>query len=446
MTPDLSVGPLAARPAPESPEKVRAGPTRRAVLNAAGGIGLAAFLASCDVGRPTSMTTAVPDAPGTTTPPAVGTNRAVPYVRITTTGTTFSPTVELAAGSTATVSWVAESGAGERSEGESGAVLGEAAQGAATASGTEPTMTFATPWVHHVRMSVEDGGVDALGEVTTFNLGFDHRDDAGIYNMGAGYDKAGQSVTSVENVSRLTGLLRFAAAHTPLAGSLDFTGCSRLLYIECIDSDVESVNVSGCTSLIRLVVEQTNLTTLDLNPVAANLRDLRAAAQQGGTLTVTPLTAPLAALYHFCVRDQTLVNHPTPAQLPVVEEQWTWNTGQSGELTSASNAIRSLVVYGNRYATADLTDQFPAGRHGTLEALNNNLTAINLNGCSGLHSIDLSNNRLSTAAVDSVLAVVTSWGTSGGSLNLAANSAPSSNGMASGGTLTARGWTVTTAT
>lgn len=154
----------------------------------------------------------------------------------------------------------------------------------------------------------------------------------------------------------------------------------------------------------------------------------------------------MAALYHFCVRDQLLVNHPTPAQLPVVEELWAWNTGQSGELTSASTEIRSLVVSGNHYTTADLTDQFPAGRHGTLKAVNTSLTAINLTGCSGLHSIDLSDNRLTTAAVDSLLAAVASWRTSGGTLNLHANSAPSINGMASRGVLIGRDWTVTTAT
>jgi hypothetical protein len=49
-------------------------------------------------------------------------------------------------------------------------------------------------------------------------------------------------------------------------------------------------------------------------------------------------------------------------------------------------------------------------------------------------------------AVDAVLALVASWGTSGGLLNLSANGVPSKNGAASRATLTGRGWKVTTDT
>jgi hypothetical protein len=343
-----------------------------------------------------------------------------------TTGATFNPTVELAGGSTATVSWMVEGGA--------------------TFTGINPTINFGKPATRHVRMAVDDGGADALDEVITFNLGFNHQDDSGTYNMGARHDKAGQAVTHVENISRLAGIRRFAAAHTALAGSLDFAGCSRLQYVECFNSDVQSVNVTGCTSLIRLVVERTNLTTLNLNPVAATLRDLRGAAQQSGTLTLTPLNAPMAALYHFCVGAQVVFDHPTSAQLPVVEERWDWDTGQFGELTSASSAMRSLLASANHYTTADLTNQFPVGRNAALDASSNNLTAVDLTGCNGLQDIDLSKNSLNAAAVDGVLGVVASWGTGGGLLNLSANSVPSMNGVASRAQLTGRGWKVTTDT
>jgi hypothetical protein len=413
---------------PEPSEHPRTATTRRTILTLGGGMGLAAFLAACGVrGQPAVPAAATSSAvPVTTTSPAVAVGATAPFVRITTNGTTFNPTVELAAGSTATVSWTIEGGA--------------------MVTGINPTISFRTAAIRHVRLTVDDGGADALDKVITLNLGFNHLDDAGTFNMGARHDKPGQAVTLVEDVSLLTGLLHFAAAHTPLTGSLDFIGCSRLQYIECFDSDVQSVNVTGCSSLIRIVVEQTNLTTLDLNPVAATLRDLRGAGQRGGRLTLTPLKAPMVALYHFCVRDQVVVNHPSAAQLPVIEELWDWNTRQSGVLTSSSSAIRSLLTFGNGYMTADLTDQFPAGRNGTLRVFNNNLTSIALTGCSGLNDIDLSNNSLGTVEVDAVLALVASWGTSGGQLNLSANSVPSLNGATSRATLTKRAWTVKTDT
>jgi len=401
---------MSYREAPVPSTHVVRGPTRRAVLAAGGGLTLVGALASCGL-RASSAGPSV---------------TSLPLVRITTTGESFNPTVELRAGSAATVSWQVEGGA--------------------AVTGTSPTMRFGSARTRRVRMTVEEDGADALDAVVTFNLGFHHQDDAGKYNMGARHDKAGQEVTLVENVSRLTGLRRFAAANTRLGGSLDFTGCSRLQYIECFKTDVRSVDLTGCTSLIRLVVERADLTILDLNPVAANLRDLRGAVQQGGTLTFTPLTAPLAAVYHFCVVEQAVVNHPAPAQLPVVEEHWDRVTGRSGALTSASTAIRSLLTSGNQYATADLTNQFPAGRDATLDASSNNLTAVNLSGCSGLRDINLSKNSLDPAAVDGILTLVASWGTRDGTLDLSANSLPSTVGAASRDKLTARGWKVITDT
>ena len=417
--------------APQSPELVGAGPTRRVILTVGSGLGLAAFLTACGGGRlpkPTAVTARTPKPTAATagtqaSPAGVA---GLPLVRITTTGATFSPSVELAAGSTATVSWHVEGGA--------------------TRTGLNPRISFGKAATRRVRMTVEDRGVDALEAVSTLNLGFNHVDDGGIYNMGARYDKEAQGVRLVENISRLTGLLRFAAAHTALAGSLDFTGCSRLQYIECMESDIQSVDLTGCTSLIRLVVEKTNLTTLDLNPVVANLRDLRGAVQQGGILTLTPLKAPMAALYHFCVRDQVVINHPTAALLPVVQERWDWFTGQSGVLTSSSSAIRSLLTSGNYYTTADLTDQFPAGRHAELDVSHGRLTSLVLAGCSGLGSIEALDNHLSQAGVDATLAEVDSWATGGGTLTIQANAVPSAAGFNHAKALTRRGWTVTTDT
>jgi hypothetical protein len=405
--------------APQSAELAGAGPTRRAVLAGGTGVGLAAILTACGLGELTG-----PDAGAAEIPATSASIAALPIVRITTTGATFSPSVELAAGSTATVSWAVEGGA--------------------TVTGLNPTISFGTAAARFVRMSVRARGADALGEVTTFNLGFNHLDDGGKDNMGARYDKERQHVTRVENISRLKGLVRFASAHTAVAGSLDFTGCSRLQYIECMASDVQSVDLTGCTSLIRIVLEKTNLTTLDLNPVAANLRDLRGAVQQRGQLTLTPLKAPMAALHHFCVRDQVVVNHPTAAQLPIVEERLDWSTNQSGVLRSSSSAIRSLLTSGNRYSTADLTDQFPAGRSGELDVSHGKLTAMVLAGCSGLQRIDARDNHLSQDDVDAVLAEVDSWATSDGTLGIQANAAPSGTGLSHAEALTRRGWTVTT--
>jgi hypothetical protein len=57
--------------------------------------------------------------------------------------------------------------------------------------------------------------------------------------------------------------------------------------------------------------------------------------------------------------------------------------------------------------------------------------------------VDLSNNDLSQAVVDSVLVEVDSWGTSSHTLNLSSNAAPSGTGQLHLEALSQRGWTAT---
>jgi hypothetical protein len=197
---------------------------------------------------------------------------------------------------------------------------------------------------------------------------------------------------------------------------------SALEYIECYSSDVQSVTLTGCTSLIRLQVEGSNLTSLDLNPVASCLYDLRAGSQQGGTLTFVTLTANISHLYHFCVVYQKIVNAPQPYRFPAIEELWMWETEQSGALDFAGcTAVTSIECHGNAFTSIS------------------NLTATTL---TGLH---LYGNSMNQAAVDSALAQVEDLGTDGpwSTVNLTYNNPPSAAGLADMATLQGRSWTVT---
>ena len=364
------------------------------------------------------------------TPPSAGPSASAkaspeaPYVRITVSGAAFSPAVELAAGSGATVTWLVE---------ESGAAF----------SGLSPVMDFGETVNWHVRMTAADSaGNDALGDIVTFNLGFDYTQDAGKYNIGSGYNHPPQRVTAVEGISNMKHLLRFLAATPSLAGPADFSGMSRLEYIECFDAALTSVDLTGCDSLIRLCVENNDLAAIDLNPVSKNLRDLRLSGNRS-TVTLAPLQSPMLALYHYCAQSITVVNHPSADQLPVVEELWDWKSGQTGEHRVTSSAVRSVMTYKNGWTSADLTGQFPAGRVGHFDAHGCRLTSVTLTDCAGLISLDLHDNLLGQAAVDGVLAEAASWGTYGGSLNLAGNASPSPAGESAADILRSRGWTVT---
>lgn len=255
------------------------------------------------------------------------------YVWIDVAGTTFTPWVELISGSSATVQWV---------DLESGTTIG----------GLTPTITWpdAGPHIVGLRVDAFSGG-SALSELVTLNLGFDYTQDAGRYNLGSGYNWPSQPVTGIRGLQRLTGLVRFMAATPSLTGHLNFTGLSGLEYIECFQAQVTSIDLTGCSTLIRLCMEQTALTELDLNPVKDCLYDLRAANQNSASLTFTELTGDglMHNLYHYCIRAQTTINSLTLSNLPVVEQWWVWNTNQTEVGTPISTVLNSALAYGNDF-------------------------------------------------------------------------------------------------
>lgn len=319
------------------------------------------------------------------------------YVDITVTGGAFSPTIALAAGSTATASWHVD--------------------GAQVATGLTPTIGGDGP--RTVRLQVLDDDGDALHQVETLNVGYNNAQDAGLYMVGAGYNKTPQAVTGITNLAAMTGLIRFLAATPSLAGALDFTGMSALQFIECFQAKVTAVTLAGCSSLVRLCLEENALTTLDLNPVQSTLRDLRAANQVGDALAFTALTGPLALLYHFCVRDQTVTGHPTLAQMPTLLQLWNWNTGQTGPLAVGGHAhIQELRSYGNDY------------------------TAVTGPSAS-LQWIELQGNDFDQADVDAILVALNALATGGARhVDLTNTAAPSATGTAARAAMVGRGWDV----
>ena len=302
-----------------------------------------------------------------------------------TTAGTFQPAIELQAGSDAVVEW-------------------QTADGDLIATGTAPTITGHTT----IRMRVvSPTGADRARHVLTVNLGFTHTEDAGQYNIGPDYDWPTQSVTAVEGLGVLTEMERFCAAHCPIEGRLDFTGCVALEYIECFQADVQAVTLTGCDSLIRLCLDNCRVAgapnTVDLNPVRTTLRDLRGADQRGvvvgSALTFATLAGPLENVYHFCLRDQPLGNAPGLGSLPAVEEYWCWDTGQTVAETPISPVARSFPLYDNDF------DQASVDRI---------LVGLRDHSLAGAYSM----------------------------VDLRGSAPPSSAGVAAAATLTSRGWTV----
>ena len=255
-----------------------------------------------------------------------------PAVELWTRGDELRPVVELA--SEAEVSWL---------DLDTGTVLG---------TGEAPVLAVAG--VRRVGLQVTAHGADALDRVLTLNLGFDRDDDYGRLSLPAAYEHDAQPVTAVAGLSLLSGLLRFCAAGTPLTGPLDLSGLHHLEHVECYGCDIDAVDLTGCSSLVRLCVERCRLSELDLGPVRRTLSDLRAALQRSDGLTFAPLDGPMEALHHYCVRDQP-VHRPVPHhQLPVIEEYWVWATGQRSCDPPTSPLLTSFLARDNPYDQASV--------------------------------------------------------------------------------------------
>lgn len=335
-----------------------------------------------------------------------------------TTGAAFSPVVELNGAGAKPPIWLDESGT-------------ELARGAA------PTIDFGSEAPRKVVMRAQ------YDEVLTINVGFSAEDDVGDYSLDASFDKAPEALTTISGLALLTNLRRLLAAHTDLEGPLDLRGMARLEHVEIFRSHVDAIDLAGCDALIRLCVEENALTSLDLNPVSATLRDLRAAAQTTQHLALEPLASPMPQLQHFCVRGQEVTGHPSADQLPVCKELWNWSSNQEGALPTPG-AATSVLAAGNAYETADLQGQWQYdGGWGTLDLTDNNLTSLSVEGCHALQTLRLGGNSLEQESVDTLLAEVASWGTEGFELIVdGTNAPPSTAGLQHAQELQGRGWTV----
>ncbi len=273
----------------------------------------------------------IPESPDVAEPTQERAGGGVVELRVE--GQTLRPVLELA--SEVAAAWI---------DLDSGATLG---------MGPTPTLDIAAVRRVGLRVTADDG-VPALDQVLTLNLGFNRDDDYGRLSLPATHEHDPQPVTAVTGLPLLTNLLRFTAARTPLTGLLDVSGLSRLEHVECYGSQIDSVDLAGCGSLIRLCVEDCRLTRLDLRPVRLTLRDLRAAIQRSDDLTFARLDGPMEALYHYCIRDQ-LVHQPVPhSQLPVVEEYWVWATGQRTCDAPTSPFLTSYLARENAFNRASV--------------------------------------------------------------------------------------------
>ncbi len=332
-------------------------------------------------------------------------------VVIETAGATFAPVVECATGTQAALLWRWNDG---------------------STSGSYPatTKTFGSPALRTHSLEVF-----APTRLTKLNFGHNAADGGGITPLTL---LAPQNVAAVSFPTPLPDLTCFAATHNAQLRSLDFTGCTSLEYIECFEAGgLQQVTVTDLPALRRVCFEDCNLAALDLSGLP-ELYDVRAALNNFSEIVVGRGTGP--KIWHWCTRDNPQMTQnfaDIMGDFTALEELFIWNTNQHGAFTIGSMVLRDFQAAWNHFTGVSLPGRT---RLQNCQLQDNEIATIDLAGCTGLLDLNLSNNRLSSAALDALLATLVADSPNLQAVRLTGNlGAPGTTGQASVAALRARG-------
>jgi hypothetical protein len=329
-------------------------------------------------------------------------------IDIITAGASFNPVIELEGN--AVVEWIFDDGT--------------------TSSSSTPDKNYGSPGVRHNLLKITPWSA-----LVGLNLGYDGMD--GGYGDFAMVDK--QNVLEINNLTLAGSSLKYiCAAYSPLS-ELDLREFPDLEFIELLAcQNLSSVLLGTHNNLERLCVEDCNLSDLNISGCPV-LMDFRAALNRFPAIV---WGASGSELWHICVRSNPQFEADIPAmtQFPLLQELLIWDCNQTGNFECHSSVIKRISASDNKYSDVDLT-----GCTGllTLELSGNILTQLDIGAASSLGDVDFSNCSLSQSLTDYVLQTIDGAGLSNGVLDLAGNSAPSASGMVHYNNLRSRGWTVT---
>ena len=183
---------------------------------------------------------------------------------------------------------------------------------------------------------------------------------------------------------------------------------------------------------------------------------------QSGDLAYFNATADMATVSAVNLGNSTATTVTIGNQLPLLSNfncelaaVTTINVGSQPNLTiftcgensltgldlSGCPALQSLVCYLNSITSLDLSG-LPDLNY--LSSESNLLTSIDLSANPLLATIYLQDNSMDAAAVDAVLIAVNAFGTSGGTIDIRNNAAPTAAGVVAKNALAGRLWTIFT--
>jgi hypothetical protein len=315
-----------------------------------------------------------------------------------------------------------------------------------TSNSTAPNKNYGSPGTRLNRLYVKPWS--ALQRI---NIGYDSG-DGGSWEIEPVPD---QHVSAVRGLHLVAPYLAQWCSSYNLITSLDFSNFTNLDTIECyLSQSLRTVNLTNTPKLRRACFEDCNLASLDLSG-SPNLEDLRGALNDFPTINFGNIGAHV---WHICVRDNPqLTNRALFADMtlfPNLYELFIWNDNQTGSLripATNPNSQVSILSDDNQYTSLDLSGALAnAASRAIVSFRNNNLSTINITGCSQITELYLEYNQLDAATLYTLLATLNALGRSennlgaGGQLrvDLRGNATPSAMGLVEAQTLAAKGWTV----
>jgi len=190
--------------------------------------------------------------------------------------------------------------------------------------------------------------------------------------------------------------------------------CPNLTTFWCCNNSISVLDVSKITSLEYLYCQGNNISVLDVSALTS-LKILYCYMNNISVLDVSNLTL-LTDL--ICVSNNISVLDVSALTL-------------LGTLMCDFNNISVLDVSALTLLTY-------------LRCYSNNISLLDVSAITDLSTLLTQNNSMNQDMVDTVLCDMDSHGTSGGTLNISGNEAPSPTGVACKNNLVARGWSVTT--
>ena len=172
--------------------------------------------------------------------------------------------------------------------------------------------------------------------------------------------------------------------------SLDVSGCTALIELNCSGNKLTRLNASDCTGLKELECWNNQLTSLNVSGCTA-LTELYCRSNQLTSLDVSSCTS----LTKFICRGNQLTSLDVSSCTSLTELSC-WDNQLTSLDVSKNTALTELDCKANQLTSLDVSKNTALTY---LRCSENQLTSLNVSGCTSLIKLDCSNNQLTSLNV-----------------------------------------------